>query len=143
MIATKPKGFPDYLEPLKQLVNKHLSMDGEALLLVGYYNPERKEQKGVFLLEVLEGFGHGEIEPDNEFMEVSFTSSEAFPLEEGQRFHLTMTNPQEFRRALEAGWFHAKELKEAIEQRRLIWLYSHATRGAELKALLEDNSTQA
>ena len=51
MIATKPKGFPDYLEPLKQLVNKHLSMDGEALLLVGYYNPERKEQKGVFLLE--------------------------------------------------------------------------------------------
>jgi len=107
---------------LQDLVNRHLSMEDEPLLLAIYYRPER-EQPDIFLFEVVENFGAGRIHEDRELFEIVFEGNSGFPLDPGQYLHLVLTSPVEFIAAVDENWKHIEELKKAIEAGQYQVLY--------------------
>jgi hypothetical protein len=102
---------------LQQLVDQHLQIEHEPLLLAIYYKPDRDPQD-IFLLEVIENFGAGRIDPERELFEVVFGSASGFPLEPGQELHLVLTHPEEFKKAVEDRWKHVVELTDAIDSEK-------------------------
>jgi hypothetical protein len=123
MTVQTRKQFPEYAEELRGLVAQHRKISDEPLLLAIYYKPGREEED-VFLFEVIGDFGAGAIDEDRELFEVTYASSTAFSLEAGQRLHLVLTNPQEYEVAVQQGWKHVQELREAIKSGDFQVLYS-------------------
>jgi hypothetical protein len=96
----------------------------EPLLLAIYYKPDREPQD-IFLFEVIENFGDGAIDSDQELFEVTFGASSGLSLEPGQLLHLVLTNPSEFEKAARANWSLMEELRQAIAAGNFRVLYSH------------------
>jgi hypothetical protein len=134
MTVQTSKQFPEYAEELRGLVTQHRKIRDEPLLLAIYYKP-RREEDDVFLFEVIGEFGAGAIDEDRELFEVTYPSSTNFPLEAGQRLHLVLTNPQEYEVAVQQGWKHVQELREAIKSSDFQVLYSDPDH-ANLRALI-------
>ena len=124
-----------YEAKVRELVKEHLALEDEPLLLAVYYtltdNPG-----GIYLLEVIENFGVGDISEDRELFEVTFGSSEGFPLPPGQRLHLLLTNPEEAKVAFQEEWTGTGTIRGAIRNGDFRTLYSHPNVGEALMAIL-------
>ncbi len=110
------------LEDVKRLVEQHRSLIDEPLLMAIYYKPGR-EAHDIFIFEVIENFGGGAVDEDKEFFEVSYASPSGFPLEQGRKLHLVLTNPEEFTTAVHEKWQLLEELKAAIGRKEYLLLF--------------------
>ena len=113
MAKNGPATFPRFEREVKQLVQNHLKLEDEPLLLAIYYKPQR-EMHDIFLFEVIQNFGDGEVDPDRELFEVTYASTTGLPLEKGQYLHLVMTNPKELEVATQENWVMVAELRAAM-----------------------------
>lgn len=118
---------------LRKLVEEHRKLP-EPLVLAVHYRPDRDPQD-IFLFEVISDLDDGEADPDREFFEVSFSATEAFPMEAGQRLHLVLTSPEELKVAIEQSWEGVQELRAAAAAGRTEVLY-HDDVGWELWELV-------
>jgi hypothetical protein len=115
--------FPNLERNVRLLVEEHKTLKDEPLVLAVYYAPERNPED-VFLFEVIEGFGGGSVDPERTLFEVTYGPSSGFPMEAGQRLHLILTNPEEFRTAARDGWSLLGELKGAVGKDRAKVVFS-------------------
>ena len=115
--------FPRSYNAVQQLVKDHHKIKQEPLLLAIYYAPLRDRQD-IFLFEVVEHFGYDSVDEDRELFEVTYSSRDEFPLREGQKLHLVLTNPTELVTAFTQKWKLAKEIRQAVgnpEAHRIIY----------------------
>lgn len=115
--------FPHLRRQIRDLAKQHLKLRDEPLHLAIVYDAGRDSQD-IFLFELLDNFGGNEINPDAELFEATFGSSSNFSLEPGQRLHLILTNPEEFRKALIQRWPTAEEVRDAVRRGDFEILYS-------------------
>ncbi len=113
MITQAPAQYPALLQGVQRLVSEHAKLADEPLLLAIYYKSP-SEPNDVFLFEVIENFGSGAVDPDNEVFEVVYNSTTGFELEPGQRLHMLLTNPHELEQATKENWPTLAELRQAI-----------------------------
>lgn len=102
--------YPDFLEPVRELVRQHQELKHDRLRLAVYYAPPRRTKRDVFLFEVVDGFGADEVAPEGELFEFAYGSTPAFPLPAGASLQMTLTNPVEFRAAVRDGWRGIEQL---------------------------------
>jgi hypothetical protein len=114
---------PALLRQVEALVNHHRALRDEPLLLAIYYEPGRDPQD-IFIFEVIEGFGAGAIDPDQNLFEVTYNSTSSFPLPPGRRLRLVLTNPQEFAVAARDNWPLLAELRDAVRAGNSLTVYS-------------------
>ena len=107
--------FPQFSDRLERLTKEHRELEDEPLHLAISYDPGRDPQD-IFLFEVVGNFANNEISPERDLFEVTFGSSQTFPLEQEQWLHLVLTSPKELDVALDEGWQRASELREALRQ---------------------------
>lgn len=105
--------FPHYETTVKQLVKSHESLKDKPVLAI-YYAPDRHKPEDIFLFEVIENFGGNAIDDAQEMLEAEYASTPHFLLAGNQLLHMVMTSPNEFEVAVNKGWRHVKELKDAI-----------------------------
>jgi len=115
--------YPQLAEQIKELAKRHMKFKDEPMLLAMAFSPRRRD-KDIHLFEVLENFGFGDINPHKELFEITFGSSDDFPLEKGQVFHLVLTNPGECRVAFKDNWKLARAIKKAIKNNQYEVLHS-------------------
>ncbi len=124
MVTTAP---PDLKTHLEKLVGEHRRLADEPLLLAVYFEPER-QQGDVFVFEVIEGFGDNRVDDDRKLFEVSYASTPSFPLSDGHRLHLVLTNPLELAFASGQGWTGLDEVRRAARQGRAVTIYADPSR---------------
>lgn len=107
--------FPRLENPLRRLAEQHRELEDEPLHLALAFDPGR-DPDDVFLFELLGHFGGDEINPERELFEVTFDTSRSLPLESGQKLHLILTHPGEFRFALASHWKSADEIRDAVRR---------------------------
>jgi hypothetical protein len=134
--AIAKQHYPAFKEDVEKLVQEHLLLKSEPLLLALYYAPKRNESEA-FLFEVSQGFGQGEIDPEREMTEFSFLIGGDRGRPEEPRLHLILTSPDEFRYARRYGWRHFRELRDAWDNERVTPLYVNQGEGAALLQMLE------
>ena len=115
--------FPEQRDLIRDLVvNDHVALDDEPLLLAVYYASEAAPNEEC-LFEVARNFGYGEPSDDKHIFQVQFGSTPAFPLPSGDCLRLSITNPAEFRLAVKEGWPEVRDLQEAAQRGRYEVLY--------------------
>lgn len=129
--------FPDLKDQVKRLVQAHRKLKDEPLLLAVYYAPKRNP-KDVFLFEVAENFGGGRVDKDRKLFEVTYRSTDGFPMAPGQQLRLVLTNPIELDEAVKGNWKHVQELREAFSRKRTDVLFEDTKKGPQLRRLLFD-----
>jgi len=105
--------FPRFEQAIRKLTEQHRALKDEPLHLAVIYGPVRDE-RDIYLLEVI---GHGAgagITPDRELFETTFAPTAGFPMEPDQRLHLILSNPQEFEAAVQDHWPSAAAILSAI-----------------------------
>lgn len=107
--------FPGLEHNLRNLAAQHREFQDEPLHLAIAFDPGH-DHKDVFLFELLGNFGGNSISPDAEFFEASFDSTPQFPMSPGQKLHLILTSPAEFKRAGEERWKSFGKLQDAIRR---------------------------
>ena len=107
--------FPRVEAQIRDLVGQHREIRDEPLHLAMAYEPGR-DSSDVFLFELLGNFGGNDVNPDPQLFEVAFGPSLGLALELGQNLHLVLTNPEEFRVALEQHWPTAEEIRDAVRR---------------------------
>lgn len=134
-MQTAISNYPSYLEQVKELVNYHQENPYDPLLLAIYYAPERNE-RDVFLFEVIDGFESGRLEESGDILEVLYGPTSSFPLhEKGAYLRILLTNPEELREAKARNTRLCQELKKAFEFKRAEVLYCHEGNEALLEGL--------
>ena len=115
--------YPEQKELIKDLVlNTHVALDDEPLLLAIYYNSEVTPNEEC-LFEVARNFGYNEPDEDKHIFQIQFGASPQFRLPEGRYLHLSLTNPVEFKVAVEEEWPEVKDLQGAVLQGNYQVLY--------------------
>jgi hypothetical protein len=115
--------FPQVERQIRDLARQHRELRDEPLHLAMAYEPGR-ESRDIFLFELAGNFGGNEVSPDAQLFEVTFDSTPNLPMEPGQRLHLVLTNPKEFRAALDQHWQTAEEVRDAVRRRDFEVLHS-------------------
>ncbi len=105
--------FPHFEKELRELIKQHKKIRHEPLVWAIYYKPSRRSND-IFLLEILENFGNGKIDPDGELFEITYGYASGVPMDKKQALHLVLTNPAEFRQAAKENWAAFDELKRAV-----------------------------
>ena len=117
--------YPGECALLYDLVNTdHVALDDEPLLFAVYYASEAAPDEEC-LFEVARNFGYGGPDEDKHIFQMQFGPSPSFPLK-GNRLRLSLTNPAEFRLAVEESWPEVKDLQKAIEQEQYKVLYQRS-----------------
>lgn len=137
MTTTAIATFPnqEYEKRLTRLVRDHREIKDEPLLLAVYYAPKR-EPGDVFLFEVIESFGGGNVDEDKKMFEVTYGDTPGFPMKAGQDLHLVLTNPEELKTAVRERWALVKELRDAFRRNHAKPLFEEGKKGQELLRLL-------
>lgn len=132
--------YPEQIELLRDLVvNDHTKIDDEPLLLAVYYASEDAPQEEC-LFEVADNFGYGEPSEDKRIFQIQFGPSPNFPLPNEDRLRLSLTNPAEFRQAVQEGWPEVQDLQKAIvngQYEKLYPMSEHDDDAADLLTLLK------
>jgi hypothetical protein len=123
--------FPAYREVVQELVQEHLELTYQPLLLALYYASER-EPSDIFLFEVADKFGGNWVSEDNELMEATFGAASGLSIDKDQRLHLILTNPNEFHAAIENCWQSLQEIRQAVKSGQFEILYADPSRGSRL-----------
>jgi hypothetical protein len=97
-------------------------MREEPVLLAIYY-AHPTDEKDVYLFEVIDGFGRNDVNPDREFLEISFDHTELVSTDPDRGLHLVLTNAVEFDRAMKESWPGVQVLKDAISRDRAMVMY--------------------
>lgn len=106
--------YPEQAELIKDLVLKnHVTLEDQPLLLAVYYTSAIAPSEEC-LFEVARNFGYNEPDEDKHIFQIQFGSSPKFRLPEGRYLHLSLTNPVEFRVAVEEEWPEVKDLQTAV-----------------------------
>jgi len=134
--------FPHLGRQFRDLAEQHRKLRDEPLHLAIAYDPGR-DFRDIFLFELLDNFGGNEINPDAQLFEATFGSSKSFSLEPGQRLHLILTNPEEFRTALDQHWPTAEEVRDAVRRGDFEILHSDEIGRDALELLNERASSMA
>src|SRR2546421_469759 len=118
MIVQEATTFPAYESDVQELVDYHKQIEDEKLLMAIYYAPHTsgRSPDDIFLFELYDGYRQNRINPERDFEEVWYGSTDAFPLGRKQRLHIVLTNPVEFDEAMQAGWPLVREIREAVER---------------------------
>jgi len=111
-------------------VQEHLKIKDEPLLLAVHYTPPNSGQD-VYLFEIAGKFGLETVDPDRKIFEIGYGSTTGFPLTPGQELRLLITNPTEWRTAVDQDWKAIRVLRKAAEGNRAQVLY-HTKEGAKL-----------
>jgi hypothetical protein len=141
-LATEPqlKPFPDYMAPIKGLVEQHArKLKREPLRLAIYY-ASQSDPNAVSLLEMLDGFGRNRPSEDSELMYVDYASTAAFPMFPGQSLRMTLTNPKELQQAWKEHWGGIQDLVQAVKLGQATVVHEDLT--DELKAELPEELIQ-
>ena len=125
---------PQLMAEVERLVERHRAIDDEPLLLAVYFEPDR-QPGDVFVFEVIDGFGDNRVANDRTLMEASYPSTPFFPLADGHRLHLVLTNPAELAVAGRDGWIGLDEVRRAMRDGRATTVYAAPGR-PDLEALL-------
>lgn len=132
--------YPEQIELLRDLVvNDHTKIEDEPLLLAVYYASASAPQEEC-LFEIAHNFGYGEPSEDKHIFQIQFGPSPNFPLPFQDSLRLSLTNPNEFRLAVQEGWPEVQDLQNAIvrgQYEKLYPLYDQDNGAAELWTLLE------
>ncbi len=123
--------FPGYHEVVQELVEEHLEIKDQPLLLALYYAPDR-DSNDVFLFEVADKFGGNRVTEEKAFMEVTFGADSELRIGKKQRLHLVITNPNEFRAAIRNRWPDVVEIGKAVAQQRYQQIYAAPGDGENL-----------
>ena len=137
-IGAKRNIFPAYENQLQELVTEHLELKDQPLILALYYAPVR-EPTHIFLLEIVENFARGNVDPNRELFEVTFGTASGFRMGVNQRLHLILTNPREAVIAFEQDWPLAQEIKSALHQDRYRVLHKVKGEGDLLMRMLRND----
>lgn len=106
--------FPDRLEDVKRLIEQHRQLKHQTLLLAIYFD-RREDPDSVYLLEVISQLGYDEVSDDRELFEMSYGSTEGFPVPVGNCLDIILTSAVELRVAAEEGWASLRPMLAAIE----------------------------
>jgi hypothetical protein len=117
--------FPQFEAPIRRLAEQHRELVDEPLHLAVSYLPAMRDQRHIYLFEVVGGPAES-INPERELFEAVFESSPGFPMASDEQLHLILTNLRELEIALREGWSLAMEVVNAI-------------RGGDYKVLCKDN----
>lgn len=106
--------YPGEYALLHNLVNiDHVALDDEPLLLAVYYASEAAPNEEC-LFEVARNFGYGGPDEDKHIFQIEFGPSPKLSLPEGRHLRLSLTNPTEFRLAVEEKWEEVQDLQKAV-----------------------------
>jgi hypothetical protein len=121
-------------DPIKALVEQHRKRKDEPLHLAVQFGDPR-HPKDVLLLEVIGGFGGGQIDPDKRFLEVAMSASSVVQLPPGGELRFVFTSPEELKEASKKNWPALKRLKAKLAKSLVAVHHADAT-GRALRALL-------
>ena len=126
--------YPGEYALLYDLVNTdHVALDDEPLLFAVYYASAAAPNEEC-LFEVARNFGYGEPDEDKHILQMQFGPSPNFSLPDGDCLRLSLTNPAEFRMAVEESWPEVQDLQEAMTRGQYKVLYQRPN-DAEAKYL--------
>jgi len=117
--------FPQFEAAIRRLTVQHRELVDEPLHLALSYLPATRDQKHIFLFEVIGGAGES-INPERDLFEVTFETTPGFPMGPNEQLHLILTNPQELETALREGWPLACEVVNAVRVGDYKVLYADA-----------------
>ncbi len=116
--------YPEYLEQIERLVERHLENFNETLELVVYYAPEH-DTTDVFLFELLTDFESGSLEEQGDILEVLYGATPAFPMPDMKgNLHIILTSPAELHEAKRKNTRLYQELKTAYTQGKTWEIYT-------------------
>jgi hypothetical protein len=136
------KRFPGVERQIRELTEQHREFRDEPLHLALAYQPGRESQD-IFILEIIGNFGGNEVAFDAQLFEVTFESTPSFTMEPGQKLHLVLSNPKEFRAALDQRWPTAEEILEAVRRGYFEVLHSDEIGQKALELMNERASSMA
>jgi hypothetical protein len=128
--------YPEFEEQVRELVDQHRKLKNEPLHLAVYFAPVRRDKRDVFVFEVIEGFGGGEVDPDGALFEFGYGSTPGFPLPAEVNLRMVLTNPTEFQNAIDNDWKGVQELRAARKAGHAIVIHADAV-GKRLWTLLK------
>lgn len=123
--------YPDYKEAVEELVKQHRKLRKENLHLAVYLAPPNRSKKDVYLFEVMDDFGGGQVDPEKKLFTFAYSSTPGFPLPDGVNLWMILTNPAELDQAIEGNWTRLDEIRSARNAGRAIVIYED-TKGKKL-----------
>ena len=115
--------YPEQAELLRDLVlNDHTVLEGTPLCLAIYFESRRVPHEEC-LFEVARHFGLDEVSEEHSIFQIQFGRTPRFPLPEGDRLRLFLTNPTEAIYAIYNGWPEFDDLCTAMIAGRYEMIY--------------------
>lgn len=107
--------YPEQMELIKDLVlNDHVTLEDTPLALAIYFKSHQSPNEEC-VFEVLHRFGLDEVSEIKSVFQIQFGPTPNFPLPQGDRLHLFLSNPNEMMYAIEHGWSEINDLVQAIK----------------------------
>jgi hypothetical protein len=116
--------YPDYKEPVEKLIEQHRKLRNGRLHLAVYLAPPNRAKRDIYLFEVIDDFGGGRIDPDKKLFAFAYGSTPGFPLPQGARLWMILTNPAELDKAIEENWKRVDEIRNARKREQAIVLHA-------------------
>ena len=118
--------YPEYQEQVQEFVEQHRELRKQALHLAVYFGPTNRKKSDIYLFEVIEDFGGGRIDPKKKLFTFAYGSTPGFPLPEGVRLWMVLTNPSELEVAVERNWAGVGDIRKAKNAARAIVIHADA-----------------
>jgi hypothetical protein len=116
--------FPDYKEQVQNLVGQHRKLRKGNLHLAVYLAPPKRAKRDIYLFEVIDDFGGGQIDPEKKLFTFAYGSTPGFPLPEGVRLWMILANPTELNAAIQGNWPRFVEIRAARHAEKAIVVYA-------------------
>ena len=115
--------YPEQAELITDLVlNDHTALEDTPLCLAIYFQSRRAPQEEC-LFEVAHRFGLDEVSEERSIFQIQFGRTPNFPLPEGDRLRIFLTNPTEAVYAINNGWPEFYDLCVAMNLGRYEVIY--------------------
>lgn len=116
--------YPDQRDLVRALIlNDHTELKDTPLALAIYYK-SRQWPNEECVFEVLHRFGLDEVSEIGSVFQIQFGPTQNFPLPEGDRLHLFLSNPNEMMYAIGHGWPEINDLVKAVQAGSYEVIYS-------------------
>ena len=118
--------YPGQIDLIEDLVlNDHTEFKETPLILAIYFK-SRQFPNEECVFEVLHRFGLNEVSEVKSVFQIQFGPTPNFPLPEGDRLHLFLTNPVEVSYAIAHRWPEVVDLCEAIKSGQSTQIYPNS-----------------
>ncbi|MGI4792293.1 MAG: hypothetical protein ACRYFS_25995 [Janthinobacterium lividum] len=115
--------YPEQSELMRDLVlNDHTVIEETPLILAIYFKSRRVPVEEC-LFEVLHRFGLDEVSEERSIFQIQFGRTPNFPLPEGDRLRLFLTNSVEMNYAIANSWPEVVDLCESINSEQFEEIY--------------------